>query len=225
MKYLNKYSSYLAILFIFFLLPLQLGLSTITNTIYLSIGYLLIFLICKLLVLTKSDLGVSYSQFKKSIFPILIVLFAVFGVVSLVYMFNPEIFKDDRYDQSLLAALSYVFLILPIRTVLIEELVFRGILFERFSKQYSYKVGIIVSGLLFGLWHIASSRNIESDLIPKSFENFSGLILIVIIVISTGLVGAFLCELKRRFNSLYVPIFAHWAINGSAIIFAYLAWN
>jgi|GEM_PF-5747268 len=206
-------------------IPLQVGLDVFFKIPIVFFAYMLIFGYCYVTQTSLSDLGLSPKQLKKSLPISFIVIVMILLGIALAFFINSEAFKDERYNQSLKDALLYTFLLLPIKTVLIEELIFRGAVLVSLQKKYSFRTSAIVSSLLFGLWHILPSRNIETSLIPDFVGVFEKPILISGIVLATFCAGYILCLLRKRFDSLYVPIFAHWTINGSAIIFAYFAWN
>jgi len=155
-------------------------------------------------------------------------LIVVIGL-SFAYLIDPNLFRDSRYHLSLSRAFIYALLIVPLHTVFVEELAFRGVLWAGTRKWKNVVWASLVSSLLFGLWHIVPSLNLNttSGAAISGVSNGSAdrLVPIVISVVATFVFGLVLCELRRRSHSLLAPIIAHWAVNGSAVLLAFLAWN
>lgn len=213
------------ILIVVLLIPLQIGLNPWFNFLFVLSGYFMIYLGCRFTKISLSDLGLSKDQFKKSLKPSLLIALGINLALLVAFLVNQEMFKDNRYNQSIVQALSYVFLVLPIKTVLIEELLFRGVLLAGMRKKVSFRKSAIISSVAFGLWHVPSSRHTSTNALPPIFGIFERPLLVLAIVIATFCAGLLLCEVRKRFDSLYVPIVAHWMINGSGILFAYWAWS
>ena len=93
---------------------------------------------------------------------------------------------------------------------IVEEIVYRGILLTLLSTVFidnfkigktSFGMGVIITSILFGLWH---GLNITNDL---------ELIISWIPFIYTGLIGFVLALIKERTGSLLFPIIIHGIIN------------
>jgi membrane protease YdiL (CAAX protease family) len=206
------------------LLPLQLSLTEEFDWILACAGYVAIYVFCRYAGLSAGDLSLSKGNFTKALLPTILVPAALIVGLSIVYLIEPSLFQDDRYNQPLSDALFYILIALPLKIIIIEELLFRGILLTTFTHVVGVKKAAVISSLLFGLWHVLPSRDVSSEAVTflGSFEYVGT---IVGIVIATTLAGIALCYAREKFNSIYVPIAAHWAINATAVMLAYFAWN
>jgi tRNA pseudouridine32 synthase/23S rRNA pseudouridine746 synthase len=140
-----------------------------------------------------------------------------------------DAFVDDRYDQGIGHGLVVALLAVPLRTVIPEELAFRGVLFAAFRRAYTTRVAIVASSLLFGLWHVSSSLNLASEnkaVAGPLGTGTAGQLLGVAgaVLITTG-AGVVFCWLRLRSGSLLAPIGLHWAVNGAGIIASSVVWT
>jgi membrane protease YdiL (CAAX protease family) len=142
---------------------------------------------------------------------------AVVAVVLLAGVAIPwfrSAFFDVRYQLDADSALITALLVIPLRTVLLEEVAFRGVLFGLLHKRRRTVWAFAVSSGLFGLWHILPYLHTEAP--------FGTIAAIVGITAALGLV---LCELRRRSGSLLASIVGHWAGNGLGVLLAALLWS
>ncbi len=133
----------------------------------------------------------------------LVTIILIFGasiVISQIINISRLAFSADLYQQiidSMLAenifALIIVLVILP---AVLEELIFRGIIFSGLLRNSGFKFALLFSSALFGLIH---------------FNFVQG--------ISAFLTGLILGWLYWRYNSLIIPIIAHGFNNLLSIIF------
>jgi membrane protease YdiL (CAAX protease family) len=157
--------------------------------------------------------------------------YAAWGIIFiliaclLIQLFDKHIFKDPRYNQSFPAALYAALLLLPVKTVLFEELAFRGIFPALLLRLKANRwLATLISSLAFGLWHITSAMGIgnyqvSGDIaVPKV-----GVVLATILATTTA--GIILCTLRWRSGSLVTPIALHWFLNGLAIMLAAFSWH
>jgi len=127
------------------------------------------------------------------------------------------------WPQALIAA----FVVIPLGTVIPEELAFRGVLWGLLRRSSGRGVATTVSSAVFGMWHVlpalaAGSANQALDAVVGG--GALGLWLRVVgTVLFTAAAGVLFCELRVRSNSLLAPLLAHWAVNGLGVIFVQLA--
>ena len=174
--------------------------------------------------LKTSDIGLGRKNFVSGLKYSAWIILGIFAAMLLVFAVDPGAYKDPRYHHELSTALYSSLLILPLKTVIFEELAFRGILLGLLLKRTTRSWAIGVSSLMFGLWHVSSATNMHQ----VSFLGHRALPSIVIViptVLITALAGVFFCELRLRSKSLVAPIAVHWFINGAAIVFAALSWT
>lgn len=125
------------------------------------------------------------------------------------------------------AALWTVLVVIPLGTVLPEELAFRGLLFALLGRRYGLRAGILLSSGLFGLWHVVPSLGggtANATMASVVGADAGGTVVrVVVTVIFTSLGGVVLCWLRLRSGSLVAPMLAHWTVNGLGVIVAALA--
>jgi membrane protease YdiL (CAAX protease family) len=158
---------------------------------------------------------------------------ALIGLVALVYLagallpMTRSLFDDQRnaglgLGAVLLRALVYV----PIGTVMLEEVAFRGVLYALVRRGWGGRWATAVSSLLFGLWHILPSLDLASDkpALGSVFgDSLAGRVVVDLgAVLFTALAGALFCELRRRSGSLLPPAALHWSTNALGYLAGYL---
>ncbi len=225
MKHFIRKPIVLLLLLFVSLLAIQLGLNLLITLSIVVIAYAALYGIYRYAKLEPQDIGLSKESLGKG----MRVSFVIIGITvvgsMLAYMISPDAFLDERYRQSIGQALVASLIILPIRTVILEELLFRGLLWGVLAKQKSELYATLASSLLFGLWHILPSRNIGDKAFSGVELTISEPIVIVGIVVATFLAGVVFSELRRRSGSLLPAVAAHWAINSAGILLAAIAWR
>lgn len=174
--------------------------------------------------LSWHDLGLSRRTWARGALYALASVMFVGGVYALgvALPFSRDAFIDMRYQLHPSAALMTAFVFIPLGTILLEEVAFRGVLFGLVGKHRGVWWASGVSSMLFGAWHILSSLKL-GDRNQAVIEVFGtgGLAKIAIltaVVLFTGLAGLLLCELRRRSGSLLAAAGLHWATNGLGVI-------
>lgn len=204
----------------------MVGLAKITNNnkFFIITGlYIASMLSWKLSKLGLDAIGLSPSKVVaglKLALPISLVIF-VGGFV--IFLVNPNTFADQRYNQDLTALILSILVVIPLSTVIIEELIFRGLLLALILRIYSKRIAMVLSAILFGLWHVLSAYFINISGVGLPFE-IPKLLIILGVVIATSLAGWLLAWLRFKSDSLVTPMLVHWTINSIAVIMAYLAW-
>ncbi len=177
-----------------------------------------------------SELGLSPKQWKTgSIYALAAVglVLAVIAIGALLPITRP-FFMADRY-ATISAALVASMIVIPLQTVIPEELAFRGVLHGTLGRIYGARGVFAAGSLLFGLWHIASSLGLTAN--NTGFSNFLGgglfgqVVGIVGAVIATAAAGFVFTWLRNRSGSLIAPIALHWSLNGLGALAAALVWH
>lgn len=137
-------------------------------------------------------------------------------------------FMADRY-ATVSGALIASMIVIPLQTVIPEELAFRGVLQGTLGRVYGAR-GVFAGGsLLFGLWHIASSLGLTSGNVGLSGFLGGGLrgqvLGVLAAVLATAAAGAVFTWLRRRSGSLLAPIALHWSLNGVGALAAAIVWH
>lgn len=139
-----------------------------------------------------------------------------------------DLFVDRRVTATGWAEVLYETLVrIPLGTVVLEEVAFRGALPALLTRWYRERPfrGDLAASALFGLWHVLPAWNVASAN-PVARDLLSGAaarpISVTGAVLGTTAVGLVLCWLRRRAGSLAAPIGAHVASNSIAYLLAYL---
>jgi membrane protease YdiL (CAAX protease family) len=147
----------------------------------------------------------------------------VYGLGAAIPLTRPA-FHDVRYHLHLGAALLTAFVIVPLGTVLLEEVAFRGVLLGLVRRHRGATWASITSSVLFGLWHILPSLRLNqaNQAVGAAFgAGSTGRVLAVLGAVAfTALSGLLLCELRRRSGSLLAAAGLHWATNGLGLLLA-----
>jgi membrane protease YdiL (CAAX protease family) len=158
----------------------------------------------------------------------------IVGVVALVFAVGAalpltrEAFRDSRYDLGWGEALLTALVLIPVGTVLVEEIAFRSVLWGLVRRVYGTVPATFVSSLLFGLWHVLPSLHLDAD-----NEAISGAVgrggsaqalTVLGTVLFTALAGVVFCELRRRSGSVLASAALHWATNGLGVLASAAVW-
>ena len=152
---------------------------------------------------------------------------AVIAVGALLPWTRP-MFLNNHY-ATLSGALVASMIIIPLQTVIPEELAFRGVLHGALDRAWGFRGVAAAGSLLFGLWHIASSLGLTSNNV--GFTRILGggvpgmLAGIALAVAATAAAGFVFTWLRRRSGSLIAPIALHWSLNGLGALAAALVWH
>jgi len=139
-----------------------------------------------------------------------------------------DAFRDTRYRLDWQHALLTAFVLIPIGTVLVEELAFRGVLWGLLREVKGTKTATLVSSALFGLWHVLPSLGLTT-----SNQAISGTVgggksaqtaTVLATVLFTALSGVVFCELRRRSGSILASAGLHWATNGLSVLASAAVW-
>jgi uncharacterized protein len=137
-------------------------------------------------------------------------------------------FRDSRYHLDLGSALLTSLVLIPVGTVLLEEVAFRGVLWGLLREAYGTVTATVVSSLLFGLWHALPSLGLASDNEAITQTIGSGRSAQVITVLGTmaftACAGVVFCELRRRSGSVLASAGLHWAVNGLSVLGSAAVW-
>jgi membrane protease YdiL (CAAX protease family) len=152
---------------------------------------------------------------------------AVVGVGYALVAVSPasSALDDSRFQGDWSSTLLTAFVVVPLGTVLWEEVAFRGVLWGQLHRRWSAQGATLVSSLLFGLWHVLpalafadSNESVDELGQVAGTDLVTGLVTVSATVVVTFLAGLVLCELRRRSQSLIAPIGLHWATNGLGVL-------
>lgn len=157
------------------------------------------------------------------------------GVVGAVYVVGAVLpatrgaFLDSRYQLAPGAALVTSLIVIPLGTVLLEEIAFRGVLPGLAGRYLGTHTAAALSSVLFGLWHILPSLRLgtANRAIGSIAGGGSGSQVLVVsgAVAFTTVAGLIFCELRRRSGSVLASAGLHWATNGLGVLLAAALWR
>ncbi len=110
-----------------------------------------------------AELGLSPRHWRKGTVYALACVGLVLAVVAvgIALPFTRQFFMADRY-ATVSGALIASMIVIPLQTVIPEELAFRGVLQGTLSRVSGARGVFAAGSLLFGLWHIASSLGLTT---------------------------------------------------------------
>lgn len=137
-------------------------------------------------------------------------------------------FLNNNY-ATLSGALIASMVIIPLQTVIPEELAFRGVLHGALNRAWGFRGVAAAGSLLFGLWHIASSLGLTAGNVGLTSVfggGFWGMLVGVVgAVLATAAAGFVFTWLRKRSGSIIAPIALHWSLNGMGALAAALVWH
>jgi uncharacterized protein len=178
--------------------------------------------------LTMADLGLAQSSWPTGLRWGATAAALVGTAYALAYLAWPvqEALPDGEGGLGPTALLT-VLVVIPLGTVLPEELAFRGLLLALLGRRYGLLAASLLSSGLFGLWHVLPSLGggtANATMASLVGADATGtLVRVVITVVFTSLAGVVLCWLRLRSDSLLAPVLAHWAVNGLGVIVTLIA--
>ncbi len=176
------------------------------------------------------DLGLGREHWKSGLGYALAAVAVVASVIAvgvLLPMTRP-MFLNHRY-ATVSGALIASMVVIPLQTVIPEELAFRGVLHGALNRAWGFRGVALAGSLLFGLWHVATSLGLTSSNVGFT-RVFGGgtvgmLAGVTLAVLATGAAGFVFSWLRRRSGSLIAPIALHWSLNGLGALAAALVWH
>ncbi len=211
--FLGGYIVAYSIMFIFSVLNLNL-----TEQLYLMLVNLItpFITLCMLFFTYKEFLIDSWHKFEESFSKNMRWIFT--GGIGIVYLGNIASnilmlslnIVDKSDNQATIESLAdnfpaYMIISAVILAPLVEEMVFRGFIYN-WLKKYNVILSMIISSLLFGLLHVFDSILVNNDLSE------------LIQMIPYAVMGFTICYSYKKFNNIFVPIGIHSLMNAIAMI-------
>ena len=127
-----------------------------------------------------------------------------------------EFYDVQRAHVGLGELLRDVLVVIPLRTVAVEELVFRGTMLGLLLVLLPRGKAVAVSALLFGLWHVG----------PVVTGTSGGALEVTLAALgvfaATAAAGVAFCLLRLRSGSVVAPFLAHLATNTFGLALAWV---
>ncbi len=139
------------------------------------------------------------------------------------YKKTRKFFEDTRIiDVELRQLLKKTLIHIPLTTVLIEEVLFRGLVLGYLLNQTDQWSAIIAASLLFGIWHVIPAYKFAlTNQKAKGHPVYS----ILGTVIFTTLTGIFLGWLRVASGSILAPMVVHFTSNSGSFALSWLGQN
>jgi CAAX protease family protein len=177
-----------------------------------------------------AELGLGRDHWKSGAAYALAAIALVVTVIAVGVLLplTRPMFMNNHY-ATISGALVASMIIIPLQTVIPEELAFRGVLHGALNRAWGFRGVALAGSLMFGLWHIATSLGLTSSNVgfTRLFGGgvvgmLAGVTLAVIVTAAAGFVFSWL---RRRSGSLIAPIALHWSLNGLGALAAALVWH
>ncbi|KUH75055.1 abortive infection protein [Mycolicibacterium novocastrense] len=177
-----------------------------------------------------AELGLSREHWKSGTGYALGAVALVVSVIAIgaLLPWTRPLFMNNNY-ATISGALIASMVIIPLQTVIPEELAFRGVLHGALDRAWGWRGVAAAGSLLFGLWHIATSLGLTASNVGFT-RIFGGGVMgtvagVTLAVVATGFAGFVFTWLRRRSGSLIAPIALHWSLNGLGALAAALVWH
>jgi uncharacterized protein len=177
-----------------------------------------------------AELGLGRDHWKSGVAYALaaMALVVMVIVVGVLLPLTRPMFMNNHY-ATISGALVASMIIIPLQTVIPEELAFRGVLHGALNRAWGFRGVALAGSLMFGLWHIATSLGLTSSNVGFT-RLFGGGVVgmlagVTLAVIATAVAGFVFSWLRRRSGSLIAPIALHWSLNGLGALAAALVWH
>lgn len=174
---------------------------TLLTDVIISMIYMLLIISIGLFIAKKEKIKIGFFPQKFNV-KYKLLTFCVF----LFFIITPVI--TNNYHLYYLMSLIYNAII----TVVFEEMIFRGFVFNELEKMSNSLIAYIISSVLFGLWHIGY---IDSVIWRTSLFNPDACIVTIMFWKTiTGLViGLILGFLRYKNKNMYLSMLVHTFIN------------
>jgi membrane protease YdiL (CAAX protease family) len=176
------------------------------------------------------DLGLGREHWRSGFGYALAAVAVVASVIAIGILLpvTRPLFLNHRY-ATVSGALVASMVVIPLQTVIPEELAFRGVLHGALHRAWGFRGVALAGSLLFGLWHVATSLGLTSSNVGFTRILGGGIVGmlagVVGAVLATGAAGFVFSWLRRRSGSLIAPIALHWSLNGLGALAAALVWH
>jgi len=179
--------------------------------------------------LTAGSLGLSHRTARRA------ALVGLAGVASVAVSYGVALalpplraaFDDQRAAVGLGTVVWAALVRIPLGTVLLEEVAFRGVLPALFGgvdldRRWRWSP-VLAASALFGLWHVLPSIGLASSnaAVARVFGAASPVLVPSLAVLASAAVGVGLCAWRRAGHGLLAPMLVHLATNSGGVL---LAW-
>lgn len=122
-------------------------------------------------------------------------------LISDTYTSNNQIAIEYMFEQNLIYSVFAVAIFAPI----VEELIFRGVIYKNMRRIFTVGASVAVSSSVFALMHF---------IISLAMNDFSDIIFLPTYIVPS----IFLCLIYEKYDNIFAPIFLHLANNSIGLI-------
>ena len=177
-----------------------------------------------------TELGLGREHWRSGVAYALAAIVTVVSVIAVGALLpaTRPMFLNQHY-ATLSGAVVASLIVIPLQTVIPEELAFRGVLHGALNRAWGFRGVAVAGSVLFGLWHVATSLGLTRGNVGFSRlfgDGAVGMLAgVTLAVLATGTAGLVFSWLRRRSGSLLAPIALHWSLNGLGALAAALVWQ
>jgi membrane protease YdiL (CAAX protease family) len=171
--------------------------------------------------LTRDELGLAQDHLRAGVRLGLRAAGLITAVVVTVALVpgTGGLFDDDRVDVSFADMALRVLVVIPLGTVLVEEVIFRGVLHGLLRRRLDIRPAALWGATAFGLWHLFPVwRSYDNT----AFGDLSRWGTVLGTFVATFIAGLGFIWLRHRSGHLLAPVFAHIATNSVPFVVAWV---
>jgi membrane protease YdiL (CAAX protease family) len=174
--------------------------------------------------LSWAELGLDKARLRRGLRIGGLIALSVLGLylLALTLPSTRVLFEDNRAAGTLGAVLWAALVRIPLGTVVLEEVAFRGVLPALVSPDRFWP-GALVSSALFGLWHVLPSIGLSAANagLGAAVGGFGQLTQVLLAVLAMSGAGLLQMVYRRWGGHLVTPMMAHMATNSLGIMIAW----
>jgi membrane protease YdiL (CAAX protease family) len=174
--------------------------------------------------LSWADLGLDNVRLRRGLRIGGVIALSVLGLylLALTLPSTRAMFEDTRAAGTLGMAMWAALIRIPMGTVILEELAFRGVLPALVSPDRFWP-GALVSSVLFGLWHVLPSIGLSAANagLGATLGDLGEIVQVSLAVLAMTGAGLLLMAYRRWGGHLVTPMAAHVATNSLGILIAW----
>jgi membrane protease YdiL (CAAX protease family) len=162
--------------------------------------------------LTRDELGLAHDHLRAGVRLGLMAAGLITAVVVIAALVpgTAGFFDDDRVDVSFADMVWRVLVVIPLGTVLVEEVIFRGVLHGLLRRRFDIRPAARWGATAFGLWHLFPVWRSYDDV---AFGDLGRWGTVIGTFVATFVAGLGFVWLRHRSGHLIAPVFAHIATN------------
>ena len=177
-------------------------------------------------VVTRTEMGLA--NWRRGLWFGLVLAAATIAVllVGALVSWSKGLYADRRVHGGLDTALYHTLVRIPLGTVVLEEVAFRGVLPALGARRWGAVRACIAASALFGLWHILPAMGLNTRS-PVTTDLFGRGDRAVVLAVASAVAGTFFaglwwCFIRYRARSVLATVIGHIATNSGAYAIAVL---